>query len=313
MKTLSTPEKLLLLTLGYCDQFDYPLTHAEISERFIGQALPQDELNDVLHSLEKKKLITFQEPFYTLSARQKTIATRSKRREESIGKLSESVQFAKLIGKLPWVKGVFVTGALAMMNAGKEDDLDFMIITAPKRLWLTRFMITLLAFLRGKKRSPNHSKNQSWCLNLWLTTENLPVPEAKRSIYTAYEVIQALPILGKGKTVVNFFQQNAWVSEFLPNWKIPKNGYLNWTEKPDSFLSFIYPVCNQMLYRLQWWYMKRHYSTEIVGEGFAFFHPRDTQHIILKGWKKALQDYLLPTDFDTIISKYAFFTRSKHH
>ncbi|MCG2691804.1 hypothetical protein L6272_03160, partial [Microgenomates group bacterium] len=53
-------------------------------------------------------------------------------------------QSAKLLSFIPWIKLVAATGALAMSNCRKDDDIDLMIITAENRLWLTRLLVSFL-------------------------------------------------------------------------------------------------------------------------------------------------------------------------
>jgi hypothetical protein len=52
----------------------------------------------------------------------------------------------------------------------------------------------------------------------------------------------------------------------------------------------------QSAYKLQWWYMKRKITREVIGEHVAFFHPRDTSGVVLKKYEEILKPILLFKD-----------------
>jgi len=101
----------------------------------------------------------------------------------------------KLLSFIPWINLVAATGALAMNNCRKDDDIDLMIITAANRLWLTRLLSLLLLFpfLRRGSRI-----NNRLCLNLFLDESALVLNQ--QNLYTAHELCQLKPLYNRDQT-----------------------------------------------------------------------------------------------------------------
>src|SRR3989344_5441279 len=135
-------------------------------------------------------------------------------------KIEKAKHIARFLSFFPTIILIAVTGSLAVDNARVDDDLDFFIITRADTLWLTRLIAIPLISIFFKRRKPfaipacrqarRHSPflpagrhgaiRDSVCLNLWLDESALAVPESKRSLYTAHEVLQAKPLFDRGGT-----------------------------------------------------------------------------------------------------------------
>jgi hypothetical protein len=116
------------------------------------------------------------------------------------------VRYGHLIGSLPFVRMVAVTGALAMDNIA-DDDIDYMVVTEPGRLWLCRALVVGLvrtAALRGTQLCPNY----------FVSERALELSE--RNLFTAHEVVQMVPLTGLD-TYHRFRTVNRWTETFLPN------------------------------------------------------------------------------------------------
>jgi hypothetical protein len=118
-----------------------------------------------------------------------------------------ALAYGRRIAGLPFVRMVGLTGALAVRNAGETDDLDYLIVTEPGRVWTARlFVIALvrLAALRGFELCPNY----------FLSTGALSLDD--RSIFTARELAQM--VLISGASVYDRLRgANAWADAMLPN------------------------------------------------------------------------------------------------
>lgn len=204
--------KAILSTLAYADIFDYPLTKKEIS-RFLISESPQ-------------KLITlpddigYKDGFYFLKGREKIVAIRKKREEFSRQKLNIALRVASWLKLIPTIKMIGITGALAMNNAGGDDDIDLLIVTGENRLWLTRLLATAIVELVASRRRPKDKIfRDKICLNMFLDERYLAVPKKERDLFTAHEVCQLRPIYGKNGIYKKFLEKNLWVKKYLPNWK----------------------------------------------------------------------------------------------
>lgn len=286
----------ILLTLSYTEQFSYPLTKDELYTRLIvPEKISFATFLKVLKTLVSKKLIDSVQDYFFVSGlskqkQLKLIETRQKRTTFSIKKWREVSEFLNFAEKIPFITGVAVTGSLSVNNVVKDDDIDFMIVTSKGRLWITRLLVILYATNKGKRRSFAKEEKNSWCFNLWVEESDLQLPPASRSIYEAYEVVQARWVLSRNGVARRFLRLNKWMKKLLYHTQddldvvdMPKF----WLEK-ISFLSQFFNFCNLFAFIFQYLYMKRHMTREKVSKTHAFFHPRDTRLVVFNNWKKVL-------------------------
>jgi hypothetical protein len=102
---------------------------------------------------------------------------------------------------------VALTGSLAVLNSDTGADLDYMLVTAPNRVWTARGFAVLLGRFTTRLGT-------TLCPNLVVSERRLEW--ADRSLYSAREICQMLPISGL-ETYAEFRSVNSWTQEFLPN------------------------------------------------------------------------------------------------
>ncbi len=213
-------KKEILQTLSYADVFDYPLSVSEVWRFLISQR--KTKVRDVQKALARMgtdlKLINTEGGFYFLPGRKEIIETRRKRERESRKKLEIAEKVAGILRKIPWVKMIGVTGALAMENSNKEDDIDLFIITSKNRLWLTRGLVVTFLRLTGLYRRPGKIKNKI-CPNMLLDEDHFEVPKNEQDLFSAHEVCQLKVIWEREGIYQKFLKENQWSKKFLPNWK----------------------------------------------------------------------------------------------
>lgn len=294
----------ILAVLAYHDIFDYPLTQKEIW-RFLLQNQKQKTKNKIhilkikkcLEELKQKKRIFKKEDFYFLPGRGKAVKIRKRREKYSQKKIKIAKKIVKILQFIPWIKMIGITGALAMHNSEKEDDIDFLVITSKNRLWLTRLLIVIILEILGKRRRPNDKEfNDKICLNMFLDEFVLSLSRDKQSLFTAHEIVQMKPIFNRDKTYEKFLKANLWAMKYLPNGiKQTKNtsevirqladsntSEVEWEKKLLDFLE-------KLAYHFQLKYMRQKKTTEQISPHSAFFHPQDQGGKILKEYKKRLK------------------------
>src|SRR5215216_1510958 len=177
----STVFRAVFHTLAYADIFDYPLTAAEIYHYLIATRATWE---DVLQALSNPRSFSQVGAYFTLCGREQIVETRKRRAEIAARLWHKTARYARMIAWLPYVRMVAITGSLAMNNTDEGNDVDYMIVTAPGRLWTCRALTLLVARL-AKRAGIN------LCPNYLVTTNALEFKE--RSLYVAHEVAQMIP------------------------------------------------------------------------------------------------------------------------
>jgi hypothetical protein len=201
-------ERAILKTLAYADVFDYPLTRREIQRYLIGVKASQSDVAFVLNNgTSAIQRISSTVDLYTLPGREGIVASRLHRAKRSTELWEKAGSYGRLIARFPYVRMVAVTGALAVNNTRSGDDIDYLIVTEPGRLWTSRAILIALvrwAALRGDNICPNY----------FLSKRALVFEH--RSLYTAHELVQMVPISGLG--IYDAMRGlNHWIYRYLPN------------------------------------------------------------------------------------------------
>ncbi len=191
-------------TLAYADVFDYPLTAPEVY-RYLTST--KGTMEEVTRALSDKSLFSQTGEYCTLRGREAIVETRKRRAQVAARLWRKAIRYGRIIASLPFVKIVAITGSLAMNNTEEGKDIDYMIVTAPNRLWTCRALSLLVARIAKLE-------GVSLCPNYLVTTNALELKE--RSLYVAHELAQMIPLSGM-KMYNEFRQRNAWVEGYLPN------------------------------------------------------------------------------------------------
>lgn len=209
----SAVEAAILRTLLYADVFDYPLTPAEIHHYLIGHAASADAVHAALHTsawLAGRVTLTAG-GYFAVQDRAHIGPLRDERNRHAAKLWPSARRWARLIGCLPFVRMVAVTGALAMDNAPPGDDIDLLIVTAPGRVWLARALVVGLvraARLLGVGLCPNYVLSQS------------ALGQERRDLFVAHDLAQMVTLVGQG-VAARMRAANAWAWRYLPHARTP--------------------------------------------------------------------------------------------
>ncbi len=310
-------EEAIIKTLIYADLFDYPLTENEIYKRLIVEDnntnikrqfkkdilfLDFKDRSKIKEIIRNSKFITKKKKLYCLKGREKIIAVRKERERFSQKKIEKARRISAFLKIIPTVKLIGISGALAINNADLEDDIDLVVVSSAKRLWITRFLTTFLIELLGKRRHPqDRDVRDKFCLNMYFDENYLAIPKIKRDLYCAYEVLQMKVIYSKDNTYQKFLFLNNWVTKFLPNFKKIENLKENKKDKKrNSFASYFnffigqfFNLLEYFLQKLQIWYMSKNRTKELITKGIIGFHPHDARIWILNNYQNRLKEYKL--------------------
>lgn len=199
----------ILRTLIYADVFDFPLTEREIHHFLIGV---QADLGAVSAALATSPHLhehtTHVNGYVTLRGGEATADARHRHDQASATLWPQAVWYGMLLAHLPFVRLVAITGSLAMRNAYHDhDDIDYMIVTAPGRVWLTRLLVVIVvrwARLNKVDLCPNYVLAET------------ALAQDRCDLFMAHELAQMIPVAGK-PLYDAMRAANRWADDLLPN------------------------------------------------------------------------------------------------
>lgn len=287
-------EKAVLRTLAYADIFDYPLAVVEIHRFLIApKRYNKKQITVALESLQQDKRVSNVGDMYCLAERDSITLRRNKLLLSNKKKQARAQRVSNVLAMIPSVLAVFLTGAVAMANAHEDDDIDILLITSSHTLWSTRIVTSFILIMMGvRRRAVSVHVHDLICPNMYLDTEALAVPEQARSLYTAHEVVQALPLKDKDQLHDRFLQANDWMRAYLPNVSVNKLQIPAVTYGLD--LRFLWSVLMKLVnipsYWIQLLYMRSKRTSEKTGIHFAYFHPRKSGEYVSRAYAARCAD-----------------------
>ena len=212
----------LLKPILYFSLFKYPLTEEEIFN--FSKAESKEQIKLDLMELVNDDIIYKIDNFYLTENNETLIKRRLEGNKMAKNIYQKALTVSRLISKFPYVEGVGISGSLSKGYYDDDGDIDFFIITSPKRLWIARTFLILykkLFLLNSRKY---------FCVNYFISSNALEIEE--KNIFTATELTTLLPMFGNG-SFHKFYDKNKWVESYLPN-KTVTDGLskLNLVKKP---------------------------------------------------------------------------------
>ena len=251
-----TLERAILETLAYSDVFEYPLRLDELHRYLPLQAkigsLPQTI--ELLHDQVGEK-----DGYYFLARRDAIVEIRKHREACSQKLLQHALRYGKILGALPFIRMVALTGSLAVMNSSNGADFDYMLVAASGRVWTARAFALLFNRIT---RLFGHTL----CPNLIISENVLKWP--RHDLYSARELCQMIPVSGLD-VYQKLMQANEWVRGFLPN-AIVQSSEISKTSKKKLWQKFLeFPLSGKLGGRIENWEMKRKIARFMQQDGFS--------------------------------------------
>lgn len=202
-----TIESAILETLAYFDVFDYPLRLEELHRYLHRLPTTTTDVQGALRSPLLADRIDVADGCAALAGRGALIISRLEHQARGQGRMRAAVAYGRVLGKLPFVRMVALTGSIAMQSSDSNADFDYMLVAAPGRLWLARaFAVSLgrWAAFRGYVLCPNVILSERALL--W----------RQQDVYSAHELTQMIPLAGR-PTYDRLRDLNGWTQIYLPN------------------------------------------------------------------------------------------------
>lgn len=313
-------EKAVLKTLIYSDIFDYPLTIFEIHKWLIGppagradRKVNLRQVESAIGRLRGKYQVLSIKGYYCLSKRKSLVKKRIERERYSKIYFRKAYLISQLLKLIPWIRLVGISGGLAMDNAGRDDDIDLVIITDKNRMWICRLITLGILGITGQRRKASGSKKSSAgkiCCNLILEQDCLE--QKNKNLYSAHEVLQMKVLWQRGNTYHQFLSANEWAFNFLPNWvgsdssRQPRllvrerrpaadasdtlaGARLGFTTFGGRLLPSI-DYLENIAKNFQLKVMKKPQGQERIEEGALYFHPLDYGQQVLEKYRQAVKN-----------------------
>jgi hypothetical protein len=238
-------EHAILATLGYYDGLDYPLSAFELYRFLINpqrlqphiESLEQislKEIQDRLEKLMKAGSIQQELGFYFLKGRSGLSELRLEREKIAAQKWRACLNRAYWFQAAPWIRGMFVSGSLALGTVSETSDFDVLVLVQPGRLYLARIFLSGIASLIGARRTRFESvAPNKFCFNHYVTTDALRIEH--ESLYNAQTYAHLVPMMIGPALAGEFFAENLWINKFVYNFT-PHQKTIRRTVRKSPFL-----------------------------------------------------------------------------
>jgi len=205
----------LLRMVLYFDIFKHPLTVAEL-ERLVAPGQPE-ALAEALAALEASGQIAATGRYRHLPDAHHNVTRRKVRARTAEQVWPKARRAAAVLGALPFVRGVLITGSLSKNSALPGDDVDFLLLVQPGRVWSLKTLTHI-----ARKAMP-HSLRELFCTNYLLDVDHLSLDQ--RNLFTAVELCTAIPMYGP-QVCARFLKANQWAEQFVPgmDWSLARAG-----------------------------------------------------------------------------------------
>ena len=270
----------ILRTLLYYDIFNYPLTADEVY-RFLGiHCADASSVIAALTRLADRKAIFQFRNFFSVKDSLASVERRVKGNEVAEKFLNLAGKQAALISKFPFVRAVLASGSLSKGYMDEKSDLDFFIITAPRRLWIARTLLVLY------KRIFLLNSHKYFCVNYFVDEQHLEIEE--KNLFTATELATVLPLYGS-EHYTRLHYSNRWLWEYFPNFT------------PRSVINVLNGVTSGL----------KNYCEKLLNIFFGNAIEKFCRRITLSRWERQYQKHYSATDFNIAFKSKSY--ASKNH
>ncbi len=188
-------------TLAYFSLFKRPLTKRE----FVRARWHEDHTNTEATN-------------HLLALSPDDIRERHRRTLYSDLHMKTATKAARIIRYVPFVRAVFLCNTVAMGAAQAGSDVDLFIVTAARRLWLSRLLVTVAMALTGMRRSKTDVAGKV-CLSFYVSEAGLDLTNIaiKDDVYLAYWLQTLRPLYDPTQVQSQLYDQNRWAKHMIPN------------------------------------------------------------------------------------------------
>ena len=199
-------ELAILRTVLYSDLFNYPLTRDELRRGLFDLALDAAAIERALAASDLLRGALEERDGYVFVTGRSVLVEERRAGERNARELrARHGRTLSWLSRLPFVRLVAISGAVAFGNA-HDDDVDVFFVTAANRVWTVCLLVTALTRLAGARRAI--------CANYFLDERSLDL--ADRDLYTAHQLVHLEPFAGID-AYRSLVGANPWAGAYLPS------------------------------------------------------------------------------------------------
>jgi len=257
VKKLTKTEEAILATLSFFGILDIPLTEEKIWQNLYKIPASKETVRQDLNRLIERNIVYVAETFrFPQNGGLKTSATYfSLKPIDEIKLLANQAEIEKrwerinkyywLLSLVPFIEQLSVINSLALGNATAESDIDFFVVTKPRRLYFVRTLIILIFRTFGIYKTKNKIKDQ-FCFGFYVTIDGLDLSGALipgEDPHFAFWFASFVPLFGK-RQYERLVAKNRWIYDYCPNF-LPSQKVLDyklrssWTVFAKRVLEFL--------------------------------------------------------------------------
>lgn len=197
----------------YFDVFKHPLTLGEL-ERLVAPGR-RAEIVRACDALQVRGLLEASGAYRFRPGMARFVARRRQRSAWAEEAWPQACGAAGVLARLPFVRGVLITGGLSKQSTDPSGDIDFLLLVQPGRVW------TLKTGLQATRRALPHRVRELACTNYLLSTDSLLVDD--RNLFTAVELATAIPMYGR-EACRELLEANRWAARHVPglDWSLER-------------------------------------------------------------------------------------------
>ncbi len=215
--SLTNLQQDIVRALAYFDVFLYPLSKEQVYAYLPRNSVTIQQLENDLKDMVGAGLLKENAGYYFFADRSSEVAgTRLEDERRAATMMKRAYWISLFLKQIPFVRAVFITGSLSKNVASPSSDVDFMIVTAPNRLWISKMILT------GFRRIFFFNTIKYFCFNLFVTEKGFSFPE--KNVFNAIE-IATTQVVWNQAAHDKFCSANSWTHMFLPNWSTNRQGF----------------------------------------------------------------------------------------
>jgi hypothetical protein len=300
-----TLKQRVVETLLYFNIFNYPLKSSEVFNFLHTNGIIEQDVKRILDLLTEQNVIHRRDDFYSIQSGETVFLRRVQGNIEARKNLPIAQQTANFIGKFPFVRSVMASGSLSKEYMDEHSDLDFFIVTAPGRLWISRMLLVTY------KRVFLRNSHKHFCVNYFIDSDHLEIEE--KNLFTATELATVLPLYGCKYYPILLAKNQHWLNKQFPNFKPRVIGKFNDQKVvfkiiTETLLNILGgPVLDKIFMNVTQRRWKKMYRPNYKDEDFRIAfksrkhasknHPRNFQKKVMESYHLQLASFRSKFDF----------------